>query len=116
MEENLGATAYLRCNLADQRCAPAEPIRVARLLITYHTGQPDPVPHRPEECLVAGGMRLRDGTTIDVAVPYRDREIAIPVKVLEFGIPQRQTRIARPGDGDEPSLIVAYFFYATETT
>ena len=110
MEENLGATNYLQCYLADQRRLPSDPTRVARVSVTYNTGQPDPVPHRPEECMVASGMVLQGSSTVEMKVPYGDKIIAIPVRILTFEMPARQTQLAVPGR-DNRQVIVAYFFY-----
>jgi hypothetical protein len=110
--DNLGTEEYLNWNLADRLCADGDPTAVARLLVTYHTGGPGLVPHRPQECLSAAGMTLRDETRVEITVPG-DAGVpqAIPVSVLEFELPRRR-RAGPLGEArDDARLIVAYFFY-----
>jgi hypothetical protein len=103
--ENLGAEQYLQWNLVDQSRDPADPTAVVRLFITYHTGQPDLVPHNPKECYAAGGADYQDETIITVEVARADGEtVEIPVSVLEF---EPARRAGTPGQ----RLVVAYFFY-----
>jgi hypothetical protein len=110
--ENLGTEQYLQWNLVDCDRDPADPTAVVQLFITYHTGQPDLVPHNPKECYAAGGAAYRDETGITVEVARSDGEtVKIPVSVLEFDAPRRRGLLTPAGSTDEPRLIVAYFFY-----
>ena len=109
---NLGTEEYLNWNLTDQRCERGDPTEMARLLITYHTGGPGLVPHRPKECHAAGGEELVNETLIEVSVrDCDDVEHTFPVSVLEFELPRRRAA-GVPGGSSEPQrLVVAYFFY-----
>jgi hypothetical protein len=101
--EALGTTHYLNWRLIDRRAAPSDPARMARLFITYYTGQPDPVPHHPRECLQAGGWTFVSEDSTTVHVPRSDGEVVdIPLAVLQFAPPR----------GGEQRLTVIYFFYA----
>ena len=109
--ENLGTREYLQLNLVDQERNRSDPTALAHVFITYHTGQPDPVPHNPEECRSAAGMIKRSGTNIEVSVPGPDgREQVIPVSVLEFELPKQEVQLSR--NGRVAHQFVAYFFYA----
>jgi hypothetical protein len=110
--ENLGTEQYLQWYLVDQNCGSEDPTAVVHLFITYHTGQPDLVPHNPKECYAAGGADYRDETTITVEVARPDGEVVkIPVSVLEFDPPGHARTLSPARAGGKPRLIVAYFFY-----
>ncbi len=50
----------------DTRADPRDPRQTWRLTIEYYTGGHDVVPHIPDVCLVQGGARLAERTTIGV--------------------------------------------------
>jgi len=109
--ENLGTREYLQWNLVDERGARGDRTALVRLFITYHTGQPDAVPHNPQECRSAAGMHLRSESTIEVPVTGAEGvEVRIPVSVLGFEPPGRQVGLG--GEDDGAQQFVAYFFYA----
>lgn len=110
--ENLGTEEYLHWYLADEQRGRSDRTAVARLFVTYFTGQPDLVPHNPKECYAAGGAALLKETGITVAVPRpAGGDLQIPVSVLEFE-PARRYGSLGAGGRDSPHLFVAYFFYA----
>ena len=49
---SLGTEEYLQWVLEDTEAEPASPTRYCSLFITYYTGNPDRVPHVPDECYV----------------------------------------------------------------
>lgn len=101
MVQAIGTEEYVQIRLVDTRCAPEDPACVANVFVTYYTGQPDMVPHVPDECWLAGGYD-QVGTPETVQVSVRGvgaPNDEIPVRVLEFRSRQR---------GDTPA--VAYFF------
>ncbi len=111
--ENLGTEQYLEWYLVDRDRDPADPTAVVHVFITYHTGQPDLVPHNPKECYRAGGADYQAETTITVEIARSDGEtVRIPVSVLEFDPPRRRGSPGRVGSADGRRLVVAYFFYA----
>ena len=58
--EQLGTEEYLQWTLEDSQADKSDPVRYCSVFITYYTGNPDQVPHVPEECYVGGGnQRLR---------------------------------------------------------
>lgn len=107
---NVGTEEYLQWNLDDLSIDRGDPTRMAHLFITYYTGEPDAVPHNPEECYQAGGARLLNKARVTLEMPGPDGEqISIPISILEFA-PSSRSSIAVRGSDD--SLFVAYFFYA----
>jgi hypothetical protein len=112
MLENLGTEEYLQWDLVDEQRERSDPRMLARLFITYYTGQPDMVPHRPKECIAAGGATLRDETLITVSVPGSGgRPVDIPVSVLEFDLPRRKWGLIHRRGRGHSRLVVAYFFH-----
>lgn len=113
---NLGTEEYLQWNLLDRRESADSAVRQARVFITYYTGQPDMVPHNPEECMGAAGWTKQSNTVVDVNVTRIDgKNVTVPVRIIEFEAPQRASTIG-------PSAVrmtVLFFFYANgifETT
>lgn len=53
--ESLGTEEYLQWTLEDANAPAESPTRFCSLFITYYTGNPDMVPHVPDECYVGGG-------------------------------------------------------------
>lgn len=107
----LGTDEYLNWRLVDRRKDPSDAARVASIFVTYFTGKPDQVPHVPEECMVASGMRLLSDTvqTLNVAgVGAPEDQLA--VRLLEFELPT-----AGRGYGlssAAPRMTILYFFIA----
>jgi hypothetical protein len=66
--ESLGTDEYMQWVLEDSEAAPGSPTRYCSLFITYYTGNPDMVPHVPDECYVGSG-NVRQGAemlTLDI--------------------------------------------------
>jgi hypothetical protein len=59
--ESLGTEEYLQWILEAPDAAPGSPTRFCSLFITYYTGNPDMVPHVPDECYVGGGNERKGG-------------------------------------------------------
>lgn len=53
--DSLGTDEYLQWDLEDPGMPKDSPVRYCSLFITYYTGNPDMVPHVPDECYVGGG-------------------------------------------------------------
>lgn len=110
--QSLGTREYIQWRLVDQtRPSDAAP-SIASLFITYYTGQPDMVPHVPDECYLAGGYDpVGAPETIDVFVPDAGApQDKIPVRVLTFQTPQRGG-LARIQLLPKAPVTVMYFFY-----
>ena len=84
--EALGTDAYLSWALVDTSVAPSDPLRFARLFVTYDSGGRNLVPHRPDICYLGAGY--------EPAQPHENIEIEIsslapgsrklPVRVCTF--------------------------------
>lgn len=64
--ESLGTDEYLQWTLEDPDAPKDSPVRRCSLFITYYTGNPDMVPHVPDECYVGGGNTRLSGDTIRI--------------------------------------------------
>lgn len=53
--ETLGTEEYLQWIIEDPDAEPFSPTRFCSIFVTYYTGNPDMVPHVPDECYVGGG-------------------------------------------------------------
>jgi len=53
--ENLGTEEYIQWELEDISADKSSNTKYCSLFITYYTGNPDQVPHVPDECYVGGG-------------------------------------------------------------
>jgi hypothetical protein len=94
--ENLGTEEYLQWEFENTECDRSSPVKYCSLFITYYTGNPDQVPHVPEECYVGGGnqqlasemVTLNINSPVDTAKitqePAEDIERKINVRYLVF--------------------------------
>lgn len=106
---NLGTEQYLQWNLIDRRPGGDPAVKQARVFVTYYTGQPDMVPHNPEECMGAAGWTKTSNTVTDVSVTRSDGAvITIPVRAIEFEAPQRASAVGPAA----LRMTVLFFFYA----
>ena len=62
----LGTEDYLQWLLEDPQAEDGSPTQFAMVFVTYYTGDPDIVPHVPDECYVGGG-NVRKGGFVDTA-------------------------------------------------
>jgi len=69
--ETLGTEDYLQWILEDPDADPDSPTRFCSLFVTYYTGNPDMVPHVPDECYVGGG-NTRQEAAVDTATLWRN--------------------------------------------
>lgn len=107
--ESLGTDQYTQVVIMDRQVPATAQTRLALLFITYYTGTPDPVPHVPEECYLAGGYDPISSETEPIPVPNVDAPgDKLPVRVLEFRA-RPQGALAR---GGQPVATVMYFFHA----
>lgn len=58
--EALGTEDYIQWTLQDERVSETSPVRYCAIFVTYYTGNPDQVPHVPEECYFGGGYQRLD--------------------------------------------------------
>ena len=99
----LGTEQYLQARLIDTEQDRGSTERLAHVFITYYTGQPDLVPHVPDECYLAGGYdQVGAPETISAYVPdVGAPDDHIPVRVLQFKSRDRDVLVT-----------VMYFFHA----
>jgi hypothetical protein len=72
--ESLGTEKYIQWMLEDKSAAADSPARYCSLFITYYTGNPDMVPHVPDECYVGGGNSRLKGETLTLQIPWPGQE------------------------------------------
>jgi hypothetical protein len=107
MIDSLGTSEYVQLLVTDTMAAPDSTSRVAKVFITYYTGQPDMVPHVPDECYLAGGYdKVWSGTLTAKAVGVGAPHDQVPVRVIEFRAPASKRSLA---GGDTTTIM--YFFH-----
>ena len=103
--ESLGTEEYMKWILEDTEAAKDSPTRYCSLFITYYTGNPDKVPHVPDECYVGGGNQRQSSGIVTIEIPDADG-----TRKLDF-----QDVIFKRIDHDtmrEETFSVQYFFHA----
>ncbi|GMU38411.1 MAG: exosortase-associated EpsI family protein [Phycisphaerae bacterium] len=102
--EALGTDQYLIWTLEDTREAPDSSRRQVHLFVTYYTGGPELVVHRPDECFRASGYTLTE---------FR-RDERLRIDSLGGGggeIPFRIVTFRKTGLFQQAELSVAYTLY-----
>ncbi len=102
--EALGTEEYIRWRLEDTSVRRGRsPLRWPTLFVTYYSGQPDQVPHVPEECFLGGGYQQLASREVTIKVPELEAAFGeIPLRIVSF---QKESAI---GGATVPS--VAYLF------
>ncbi|MEN8128297.1 MAG: hypothetical protein ABFR90_10920 [Planctomycetota bacterium] len=103
--DSLGTEEYLQWMLEDSEADPDSPMRHCSLFITYYTGNPDMVPHVPDECYVGGGNTRQGGGVVTVNIPRDDGEQKLDFQYVAFRSIDRRTM-------REDNFSVQYFFHA----
>ncbi len=82
--DRLGTRDYIQWILSDpDRNSPLRGMPIS-LFVTYYTGQPDQVPHVPDECYVGSGFKIARDAAPKIAIPALGPEVAVPFTLLEF--------------------------------
>ncbi len=76
--EALGTEDYIRWELEDTEADALSPTRYCSLFITYYTGDPDRVPHVPEECFTGTGYQLFSRQEVTLTLDIGQAQIAGP--------------------------------------
>ncbi|MHC5097513.1 MAG: hypothetical protein ACYSOL_05195 [Planctomycetota bacterium] len=103
--ESLGTEEYLQWILEDTEAESGSPTRYCSLFITYYTGNPDMVPHVPDECYVGGGNERQAGGLVTIDVPRSDGDQKLDFQHVAFRNFDQQTM-------REDNFSVQYFFHA----
>lgn len=85
MVNELGTNQYLQWLLQDTTNPDKDkPETWIHLFVTYYTGNPDQVPHVPEQCYLGQGNTIVKDEIISVEIPKLGAGFAIPVHRLVF--------------------------------
>ncbi|MHC4855845.1 MAG: hypothetical protein ACYS72_05520 [Planctomycetota bacterium] len=103
--ESLGTEEYLQWFLEDAEAEPASPTRYCSLFLTYYTGNPDMVPHVPDEFYVGGGNQRASGDTVTIDVPRADGSQKLSFQHVVF-------KNVDPKLMTTETFSVEYFFHA----
>lgn len=102
--ESLGTDEYMQWALEDTEAEQGSPTRHCSLFITYYTGNPDMVPHVPDECYVGGG-NTREGAGTVTSKDSRPNGKDLDFQYVAFKNVDLQTM-------REDEFSVQYFFHA----
>jgi len=81
--DTLGTDQYIQWLLVDDDVKDdASPVKTVILFVTYYTGQPDPVPHIPENCYLGAGYLVSASEDWNIDIPALGRQI--PARALEL--------------------------------
>ncbi len=87
--ETLGTEDYIQWILEDTSVPADSKTRFCTLFITYY-GQPDKVPHVPEECYIGGGLRQANSEAVTFTIketqPEMINERQISARYLVFAV------------------------------
>lgn len=106
--ESLGTQEYLQWVLEDPAAAAGSPTRFCSIFITYYTGNPDMVPHVPDECYVGGGNVLLDTETVQLELPRQTPPRNVSFQYALFGRTDKNSM-------KEEKFSVQYLFHANGT-
>ena len=74
--EALGTEDYIQWELEDTGADALSHTRYCSLFVTYYTGNPDRVPHVPEECVTGAGNQLLSRQAVTLALDLDPAQIA----------------------------------------
>lgn len=101
----LGTSHYLSWTLENESVDADDPLRYARLFVTYYTGGHNLVPHTPDQCYVGGGY--------NPAQPHENMEIVLPSLPEGLSaVPIRVCTFVKTGVFGNKKLSVVYTFNA----
>jgi len=66
--ESLGTDEYIQWVIEDTGAKESSSVKYCSLFVTYYTGDPDQVPHVPEECYVGGGHQMISSDSVKVKI------------------------------------------------
>lgn len=74
--EQLGTEQYIQWVIEDTRVTEASPVKFCSFFVSYYTGNPDVVPHVPDECYVGGGNRFVSAETVKLELDLPQELVA----------------------------------------
>jgi hypothetical protein len=113
--QSLGTREYISLMLVDRRKEDDNPTKVANAFITYYTGQPNMVPHVPDECYLAGGYEPVGSPTIETITIEQDGvPTDVEVRVLSFRSTAKMASGLLGSQEQARVLTVLYFFVCND--
>jgi len=104
--ESLGTEDYIQWTLEDTEAGRLSGTKYCSLFITYYTGNPDQVPHVPEECYFGGGHQSfgTGDMVFDLAGGNLADNLKVPLRWILFS--NRSNNIWQSSE----KFLVFYFF------
>jgi len=81
--ENLGTEEYIQWELEDVSADKSSDSKYCSLFITYYTGNPDQVPHVPDECYVGGGNQRLASDSVGLNVRFNNVDETEQIKRIK---------------------------------
>ena len=108
----LGTDVYIDWEFKDRKAKDKTALRRVRLFVTYYTGQPDLVPHVPDECYQAAGYTLLERGNTHVDVPsVGAKDDRLPVRLL--GFEQKSEGLFSAARGTDNGRVYVLYFFLT---
>lgn len=81
----LGTDVYIDWEFKDRKAKDSTGSRRVRLFVTYYTGQPDLVPHTPDQCYLGAGYEIVEKGNRTLDLHGADGELLrVPVRAVTF--------------------------------
>ncbi len=126
--KSLGTEDYLQWTLEDTNAEKTSPLKYCLLFVTYYTGNPDQVPHVPEECYFGGGHQNFGSSDLILNINFANKDSygldsiennnTKNVDTINRRIPARYLIFSNKGDalwGSAPKFPVFYLFKVNDT-
>jgi len=100
---SLGTDLYIDWEFQDDSVTDRQdPLRRARLFVTYYTGKPDQVPHTPDVCYYGSGYEIREAGNLTLNVHNANgTAMRIPGRAVTF----EKTSVQRR---DRPTVVYTF--------
>lgn len=106
--ESLGTEEYLNWTLEDPQAQSDSPTKYSTLFITYYTGNPDMVPHVPDECYAGSGNTKLRADTLSTEITWPGQEKPVPISMQSVLFSRQEKNSLTP----ETQFSVQYCFKA----
>lgn len=115
--ESLGTDEYIQWIIEDTEAHAYSPTKYCSVFITYYTGNPDQVPHVPEECYVGGGNTKLGNEELTLKISETETglspgpESSEEVELMDFSVRHLTFKSKSKSMWEEASKFsVLYFF------